>query len=521
MAKKITCPVCMTKMRSIGHDQVCPECGYKYCGKTTPYTYDGHDHNQYQTYSQKTTYTGSTQPAGGQRYQNTAQGSPQTSQNSAPKYQNLPQNNQRSAQPSHTSGSSQQPKKASLDKRLWIVFGIVIMSIFTTFAVPLLILFFGILEARNQEFPNFQDLPSESTPYSQVSEPSRETEPERAIVDFSVLDPFGLNDPSHQKNTYLQQFVCSVFSKEIGEVTAEDCGSIRQLYFYPASADGSLTVSCVLQNSTYNEFTAPLSAFDTSEFRAFYNIERLDIAALDGPTLNPGDLDGLNLLTSLVCANSPEELAEILPPLQLISLTICQPDSPLSLNGIEEFRNLTLLSVTAGMLEDADRLAKLQGLYNLTLSDTGYLSDFAFLSSLNNLRHLELNCPSLSDISFLQGTPQMATLSVFSSPGLTDLSPLENCPLLDSLYLSEDTGIQDFAPIGKLTNLTQLFLSDCGLEDLEWITGLEKLRALVIPDNKVTSLSPLSGLPELTQVYCFGNSITDYGDLDQDILNLY
>lgn len=520
MAKKITCPVCMTKMRSIGHDLVCPECGYKYCGKTTPYTYDGHDHNQYQTYSQKTTYTGGTQPAGGQRYQNTAQGSPQTSQSSAPKYQNLPQNNQRSAQPSQTSGSSRQPKKASPGKGIRIVFWLVMTNILITFAVPLLNLIFGILEARNQEFPNFQNLPSESAPYSQVSELPWETEPERT-VDFSVLDPFGLDDPSHRENTYLQQFVCSVFSKEIGEVTAEDCGSIRQLYFYPSSADGSLTVSCVLQDGTYDEFTAPLSAFDTSEFRAFYNIERLDIAALDGLALNPGDLDGLNLLTSLICANSPEELADILPPLQLISLTVCKPDSPLSLNGIEEFRNLTLLSVTAGMLEDADSLAKLQGLYNLTLSDMGYLSDFTFLSSLNNLRHLELNCPSLSDISFLQGTPQMTTLTVICSPGLTDLSPLENCPLLDSLYLSEDTGIRDFAPIGKLTNLTQLFLSACGLEDLEWITGLEKLRALVIPDNKVTSLSPLSGLPELTQVYCFGNSITDYGDLDPDILNLY
>lgn len=518
MAKKITCPVCMTKMRNIGHDLVCPECGYKYCGKTAPYTYDGHDHNQYQTYSQKTTYTGSARPAGGQHYQNTAQGSPQPGQNSAPRYQNLPQNNQRSVQPSQTPGGSRQPKKSARGK---IIFVIVLIYIITSFGGALISLFFNIWEEMNQEFPDFQNFSSENTPYSQVSEPPRETEPERAIIDFSVLDPFGLDDPSHQENTYLQQFVCSVFSKEIGEVTAEDCGSIRQLYFYPPSADGSLTVSCVLQNSTYDEFTAPLSAFDTSEFRAFYNIERLDISALDGLALNPGDLDGLNLLTSLICANSPEELADIISPLQLISLTICQPDSPLSLNGIEEFRNLTLLSVTAGMPEDADCLAELQGLYNLTLSDMGYLSDFTFLSSLINLRHLELNCPSLSDISFLQGTPQMTTLSVICSPGLTDLSPLENCPLLDSLYLSEDTGIRDFTPIGKLTNLTQLFLCDCGLEDLEWITGLEKLNTLVIPDNKVTSLSPLSGLPELSQVYCFGNSITDYGDLDPDILNLY
>ena len=57
MAKAITCPVCFTKMNHIGHDLVCPECGYKYCEGRIPYTYDDHNHDQYQTYNQKTTYT--------------------------------------------------------------------------------------------------------------------------------------------------------------------------------------------------------------------------------------------------------------------------------------------------------------------------------------------------------------------------------------------------------------------------------------------------------------------------------
>ena len=51
------CPVCFTKMNFVGHDLVCPECGYKYCERKDPYSYDDHNHNEYRSYNQKTSYT--------------------------------------------------------------------------------------------------------------------------------------------------------------------------------------------------------------------------------------------------------------------------------------------------------------------------------------------------------------------------------------------------------------------------------------------------------------------------------
>lgn len=61
MAKKNTCPVCMTKMRlhTDGHTMVCPECGYKLCDHdyTDRDLYDtNHSHSDYTTYSASTTY---------------------------------------------------------------------------------------------------------------------------------------------------------------------------------------------------------------------------------------------------------------------------------------------------------------------------------------------------------------------------------------------------------------------------------------------------------------------------------
>ena len=58
MGSVTKCPVCFTKMNSVGHDLVCPECGYKYCEKKEAYTYDDHNHNAYQSYNQKSSYTG-------------------------------------------------------------------------------------------------------------------------------------------------------------------------------------------------------------------------------------------------------------------------------------------------------------------------------------------------------------------------------------------------------------------------------------------------------------------------------
>ena len=57
MSTGTKCPVCFTRMNAIGHDLVCPECGYKYCDRKDAYSYDDHNHNEYRSYNQKTTHT--------------------------------------------------------------------------------------------------------------------------------------------------------------------------------------------------------------------------------------------------------------------------------------------------------------------------------------------------------------------------------------------------------------------------------------------------------------------------------
>ena len=117
---KTTCPVCFTKMNQVGHDLVCPECGYKYCEGRTPYTYDDHNHNQYETYNHKTTYT--SQSASAQTSY------PQRS-SSAPQYSSVPQPSVSRPQSSNPQG--QRPKRNSAGTVVWflvIIYILIMMS---------------------------------------------------------------------------------------------------------------------------------------------------------------------------------------------------------------------------------------------------------------------------------------------------------------------------------------------------------------------------------------------------------
>lgn len=68
MARKNTCPVCMTKMKlhPDGHTLICPECGYKLCDHS--YTdrnlfSEDHYHSDYVTYNEPSPRSASTNPS--------------------------------------------------------------------------------------------------------------------------------------------------------------------------------------------------------------------------------------------------------------------------------------------------------------------------------------------------------------------------------------------------------------------------------------------------------------------------
>ena len=77
-----------------------------------------------------------------------------------------------------------------------------------------------------------------------------------------------------------------------------------------------------------------------------------------------------------------------------------------SIEGIEKFKNLTLLSIAHNQVSDLTPLASLSKLTNLYLN-SNKISDLAPLASLSNLNWLNVKCNQISNMDVLQSLPNL------------------------------------------------------------------------------------------------------------------
>ena len=483
MAQKITCPVCFTKMNSVGHDLVCPSCGYKYCEGRQPYTYDDHNHNQYESYSQKTTYASSAQS-------NPAYGRPSSAPGTSP----ITPSAQSQSTVRTESQATLEAKRKSAKKIIVTVIAIYLLLA----CVP--VLFGGIyfILSKNESKSGF------------AIETEYEEEEEEAILIYAA---------DAKPENFVQDFLRQAFQKELGEITTADCNQITGLELSTVGSDVwvryYVNVSGEIQERyLFSEFTN----IDFSELNLCENLESLTITSDLKVTPNPGDLKTLKKLHTVSCSFAPAYLVEAMDPSVLEALYLSPDEASYDLSGIKEFQNLEILSVTADKVTHADEIGALANLMQLDFHLSSDASDLSFLESLGTLQYLFLAAPDLDTLSFVSGMPNLQWLEVTCAPNLTDISPLENCTHLKALDLSCDDGITDFSPICSLKELQNLYLFGCGIDNVQWISQIKSLRCLWLQNNNLTDLSPLAELPKLEELYCFGNEITNYGNLDLSII---
>ena len=75
--------------------------------------------------------------------------------------------------------------------------------------------------------------------------------------------------------------------------------------------------------------------------------------------------------------------------------------------------------------------------------------------------------------------------------------------------------VQELAGVEKLVNLERIELRGCGIEDLEPLEGLERLRTLKLRQNLIADISALATLPNLETVDLAGNDISDLTALSE------
>lgn len=251
---------------------------------------------------------------------------------------------------------------------------------------------------------------------------------------------------------------------------------------------------------------------DIAPLSALGGLSLLDLSHNHISDLRP--LAELTTLRSLYLDGNP--ITDFTPLYGLSGLTT------LSIRGIEiteEARNALSAALPGCAIHSEDAVASVPEITlggstfpadveQLDLSNRG-LTDISALAACRNLKRLDLTGNQISDLSPLMSLPELEELSVKDNL-VTDLRPLMSLTALSrlnaegngitsttalgmlgnlrELHLAQNP-IRDFSGLAKLSNLETLGLEETGLTDadLDWLSGLSRLRLLTIYDNPALS----------------------------------
>lgn len=185
-------------------------------------------------------------------------------------------------------------------------------------------------------------------------------------------------------------------------------------------------------------------------------------------------------------------------------------DKITKLNGIEEFTNLTSLTLDYNTISDITPLAKLTNLEELYLNNNN-ISDISSLSKLTNLIDLELMYNNISSISSLSGLTKLTELCL-SGNNISSISSLSKLTNLTLLYVLNNN-ITDISALSNLTKLTRLSLSSNNITNISALSNLTNVFYLIMSNNKISDISPLANLTSLTTLQIGQNNITDISAL--------
>lgn len=375
--------------------------------------------------------------------------------------------------------------------------------------------------------------------------------------DFEVYDLAMPENPDAAiafSDPVLEQRIREAIGKPGGTVTAGDAAQVTELR---------------LGNEWQEQIPADIQITNLEGIESFINLRKLDlsfhaiheigaISTLTGlRELNLGGcgvtditpLEGLVNLESLTLFGNP--ISDIRPLTGLTNLR------SLHLGGVQ----LPDIGLLAGLIklgslymggcgiEDISPLAGMTNMYSLELSDNR-ISDLRPLSGMTNLHILRLNnnpIPDYSPIAELYTRLEEKDFELGqSNAALIPLKPEDPDAVVEigdaalELLLREATGVadrpltqKDLCSIGKFfwqadspdrlvfdisalkycLNLEGAQFIGAGISDLSPLSGLTKLRVLVIDNAMVSDLTPLAGITTLQYLELANNHISDLSPL--------
>lgn len=168
----------------------------------------------------------------------------------------------------------------------------------------------------------------------------------------------------------------------------------------------------------------------------------------------------------------------------------------------------------------ADALAPLTRLEELSLDECPQLTDVSAIARLGNLRLLDLSDTAVTDLSPLNGCPKLRQINLERVP-CRDFSPLARYPYLEYLNVNEAPAdavlraisgkmidylwldyahLTDIHPFAQVEGLIQLHAKHNEIRSLEGIEALTALEYVDVAYNPIDDLAPLLALPKLKAV---------------------
>ena len=178
-----------------------------------------------------------------------------------------------------------------------------------------------------------------------------------------------------------------------------------------------------------------------------------------------------------------------------------------SLNGIEQFPNLTSLSINNG---DASGDTTEE---NLKIESTCKLEGLDKLAELPKLTELSLWYCQINDndMQYIEKLTNLTKLDL-SYNEISDVSKITNLTKLSSLILTGNK-IVDINPLNKLDKISYLSINENNISDISVVAGMKEINIFLCAKNQISDISSVANLTKLTTLDCTGNRISDISSL--------
>lgn len=492
------CPMCMTKMRSNGHESVCPVCGYKYCDHSRDaqdlYNWDSnHNHNEYKSYSQGYTTTNTTYTTT-QKQGNITNGGTNTRTTTVSRYGSNQNNNK-----------NNNKKVGKAGKVIAIVY---IISIIIAIAGAVLPDLLDELERNNQ---SFEDIFSDISDFFSDAEDNTNDDNGDFYVENGSTETETMNKSYSEEIPVLGMDLGSSTVKEAisyfmqeAEVSQEELiNSTRILAIM--YLDGKIYIEVSGEGLGNYVYESPYSDFNVKDLAVFNQVETLYV---DNMKLSEGALMDFSSVRSLYCSNSVAEITKIIPCDNLEILQLIGHDRDMDMTGIEQFVNLSRLQVYADSISNTEKISELTEMIMLTM-EVNELPDMKFLKEIPQLYFLimKVGGEEVEDLTFLSELKTLQGFEMYETH-IKSLKGLGECPKLEQIALYE-CPLLDYSELEKTTLVYDLDAIGCGIKDVEFVKNYTQLQFLDIHNNEITDLSPLADMAYLETVYAAENPLNE------------